>query len=97
MKTYEVRILGQRYKIRSDEGEEYIHGLAQYVNDQIAEVQRSSKTVATHNVTILAALNIADRYLKLRDRDARLRQEVQDRVRRAMKLIRAGESAEGKP
>jgi cell division protein ZapA len=96
MKTYEVRILGQRYKIRSDEGEEYIHGLAQYVNDQIAEVQRSSKTVATHNVTILAALNIADRYLKLREKNAHLRQEVQERVRRAMKLIRAGEMAEGK-
>ncbi len=95
MKTYEVRILGQRYKIRSDEGEDYIQGLARYVSDQISEVQRSSKTIATHNVTILAALNIADRYLKLRDKNARLRREVQDRVRRAMKLIRAGEPLEG--
>ena len=67
MRTIEVKILGQRYKVRSDEGEDYIKSLAQFVNEQILQVQRSSQTVATHNVAILAALHIADDLFKVRE------------------------------
>ena len=70
MRTYEVKILGQRYKMRSDEGEEYLNDLAEYLNDKITEVQRSTKTVATHNLAILAALNIADNLFKLKEKEA---------------------------
>jgi cell division protein ZapA (FtsZ GTPase activity inhibitor) len=42
MRTFDVKILGQRYNVRSDEGEEYINGLARYVNDQIGEVQKTT-------------------------------------------------------
>jgi cell division protein ZapA (FtsZ GTPase activity inhibitor) len=90
MKTYEVRILGQRYKIRSDEGEDYIQSLAAFVNSQVIEIQKKSKTVAAQNATILATLHIADQYLKLRDKNARLRREIGERVRRVLKLIHAG-------
>ena len=90
MRTFEVKILGQRYKMRSDEGEEYLTSLAQYVNEQINEVQENTKTVATHNLAILAALNIADSLFKLRDQEAQSKKEVRERVRRILKLIRTG-------
>ncbi len=61
MRTIDVKILGQRYKVKSEDGDEYIQRLAEFVNDNISEVQRNSKTVSTHSVVILAALNIADR------------------------------------
>lgn len=95
MRTFEVKILGQRYKIRSDEGEEYIQRLADFVNGELAEAGKASRTVATHNVAILAALNIADSLFKLRDEDARVKNEVKERVRRILKLIRGGREAEG--
>ncbi len=96
MKTYEVKILGQRYKIRSDEDEEYIHRLADFVNEQLLEVQRSSRSVATHNVAILAALNIADELIKRKSRDQRLKEEVLQKIRRILKLIRRENQASGR-
>lgn len=96
MRTYEVKILGQRYKIRSDEGEEYIEKLAEYVNGQIADVQKGSKSVATHNVAILAAMNIADNLFKIQDGDSHLKKEVRERVRKILRLIRAGKEG-GEP
>ena len=88
MRTFDVKILGQRYKVRSDEGEEYISGLAEYVNDQIGEVQKTTKTVATHNLAILAAMNIADNLFKAKEREDQIKKEVRERVRRILKLIR---------
>ena len=92
MRTLEVKILGQRYKVRSDEGEEYIQRLAEYVNEQLAEVQKGSRTVATHNVAILTAFNIADNLFKLREEEKRLTKEVKERIRRILKLIRTGKN-----
>ena len=88
MRTFDVKILGQRYKVRSDEGEEYISDLAEYVNDQIGEVQKTTKTVATHNLAILAAMNIADNLFKAEERENQIKKEVRERVRRILKLIR---------
>jgi len=88
MRTFDVKILGQRYKVRSDEGEEYINDLARYVNEQIGEVQKTTKTVATHNLAILAAMNIADNLFKAEEREHQIKKEVRERVRRILKLIR---------
>ena len=88
MRTFDVKILGQRYKVRSDEGEEYINDLAKYVNAQIGEVQKTTKTVATHNLAILAAMNIADNLFKAEDKENQIKKEVRERVRRILKLIR---------
>ncbi|MBW1808371.1 MAG: cell division protein ZapA [Deltaproteobacteria bacterium] len=90
MQTFEVKILGQRYKVRSDEKEEYVQGLAKYLTEQLDEVQKNTKTVATHNLAILAALNITDTLFKLREDDTNMKKEVREKVRRILKLIRAG-------
>ena len=90
MHTFEVNILGQRYKIRSDEGKEYVHDLARFVNEKIEEVQKTTKTVATHNLAILAALNIADALFKHKEEEAQKNKEVKERVRRILRLIRSG-------
>ena len=94
MRTIEVKILGQRYKVRSDEGEEYIKSLAQFLNEQILQVQRSSQTVATHNVAILAALHIADDLFKVREENGLIKKEVRDRIRKLLKVIRSSRGEE---
>jgi len=90
MRTFEVKILGQRYKVRSDEKEEYVKSLAQYLNEQLGDVQKSTKTVATQNLAVLAALNIADSLFKLQEDQDRFKKEVKERIRRILKLIQAG-------
>ena len=48
--------------MKSDEGEERVRNIAEYVNRKIKEVSESSQTVSTLNMAILAAMNIANDY-----------------------------------
>jgi cell division protein ZapA (FtsZ GTPase activity inhibitor) len=89
MRTFDVKILGQRYKVKSEDGDDYIQQLADFVNDNISEVQKNSKTVSTHSVVILAALNIADKLLKLQEEHGKLHKEVRDQIRHIMTIIRS--------
>jgi cell division protein ZapA len=94
MRTVEVKILGQRYRIKSEDGEEYIQSLAKFVNEQIQEVQKNSSTVSTHNVAILAALNITDVLFKLRGENQQWKKEVRERIKRVVKMIRTSQGNE---
>ncbi|MGH7795518.1 MAG: cell division protein ZapA [Candidatus Binatia bacterium] len=66
-KALDVEILGQRFTISSDAEEGYMLKVAGYVDGKMQELMRSSKPVAKSNVAMLAALNIADEYHRLKD------------------------------
>ncbi len=69
-KTTEISIMGQKFMIKSDSNDDYIRRVAEFVDMKINEVMQSTKSVASLNVAILAAMNIADEYFKFReDRD----------------------------
>ena len=66
-KALDVEILGQKLTISSDAEEGYMLKVAGYVDSKMQELMRSSKPVAKSNVAMLAALNIADEYHRLKD------------------------------
>jgi len=66
-KALEVEILGQKITISSDAEEGYMLKVANYVNDKMQELIQASKPVAKSNVAMLAALNIADEFHRLKD------------------------------
>jgi cell division protein ZapA len=66
-KALDVEILGQRFTISSEAEEGYMLKVAGYVDGKMQELMRSSKPVAKSNVAMLAALNIADEYHRLKD------------------------------
>ncbi len=66
-KALEVEILGQKFTISSDAEEGYMLEVAGYVDGKMQELMRSPKPVAKSNMAMLAALNIADEYYRLRD------------------------------
>jgi cell division protein ZapA len=66
-KSLDVEILGQKFTISSEAEEGYMLKVAGYVNDKMQELVRSSKPVAKANIAMLAALNIADEYHRLKD------------------------------
>ncbi|HXF76505.1 MAG TPA: cell division protein ZapA [Methylomirabilota bacterium] len=66
-KALDVEILGQKFTISSDAEENYMLKIAGYVDDKMQELLRSSKPVAKSNLAMLAALNIADEYHRLKD------------------------------
>ena len=82
-----VEVAGQKLTLRTDAGEEYLHALAAFVNDKIAEVKTSTRTFSTHALAILAALNIADELFQARDRARKETDELKKRVREKAQRI----------
>jgi cell division protein ZapA len=66
-KALDVEILGQKLTISSDAEESYMLQVAGYVDGKMQELLQSTKPPARSNIAMLAALNIADEYHRLKD------------------------------
>jgi len=66
-KALDVEILGQRFTISSDAEEGYMLKVAGYVDGKMQELMQGSKPGVKSNVAMLAALNIADEFYRLKD------------------------------
>lgn len=65
-RTMEISIMGQKFMIKSESDDDYVNEVAKFVDGRINEVMQNTKSVASINVAILAAMNIADEYLKFK-------------------------------
>ncbi len=66
-KAVEVKIMGQKVVLRSDDEEQHILRVAEYVDDKMQEVGKSTNSKGKYSVAMLAALNIADEFHRLKD------------------------------
>ncbi|HUI27585.1 MAG TPA: cell division protein ZapA [Candidatus Kryptonia bacterium] len=62
----DVVILGQQLTVTSDDGPEHVREVARYLDETMRNVAAGGRAVATLDVALLAALNIASEYQKLR-------------------------------
>ena len=65
--TLKVEIFGQLYNIRAAEDGEYLKFLADFVDQRMREIARTSTTADSVKVAVLAALNIADELHRVRN------------------------------
>ncbi|MBN1755511.1 cell division protein ZapA [bacterium] len=66
-KVYKVIIHGREYPIRSDEKEEYVLKVANYVDSKMKDISDSSRPFPSPTgIAVLAALNIADELFKIK-------------------------------
>jgi cell division protein ZapA len=76
-----VRILVREDRVTSEEDQEQVQRIAEYVNEKLGEVRDSTEGLSEKKTAILAALNIASEYFQLLkeqdDRLARLRQRTE--------------------
>ncbi|MBI4125366.1 MAG: cell division protein ZapA [Deltaproteobacteria bacterium] len=86
-KPIEIKIMGQKFMVRSDSNEDYVGKVAQYVDDKMNEVQKSSKSVASLNVAILAAMNIADEFLKYKNEKENRLHQAEKKIKDMIELI----------
>jgi len=63
----DVLLQGQRFTIRSDRDDMYIEHLSRMVNEQLDDIKRNTRTVSSHHIALLAALNIADELIRSRE------------------------------
>jgi cell division protein ZapA len=83
-KMTEISIMGQKFMIKSESNDDYVQRIAGYVDQKIDEVMQSTKSVASLNVAILAAMNIADEFFKFRmekeDRFGKAERKIKDLI-----------------
>jgi cell division protein ZapA len=74
----EVEIMGQRFTVTSDDSEDHVRRVAKYVSEHMRRLSEGRRVV-TSEVALLAALNIASEYWKLRESQEDLCERV-DRI-----------------
>ena len=65
-KLVQVEIYGQRYTLKGSEDSAYVESLAAHVDKRMNELAETSSTVDSLKVAVLAAVNIADEYFRLK-------------------------------
>ena len=61
--SVEVELMGQKFPLISEHGEEYIKMVSEYVQREIQKVTKTNRKSATSlDIPLLAAMNIADNY-----------------------------------
>lgn len=63
-----VRILDRYYTLKSNQSEEYLQSLASYVDEKIRRIILSNPSLPSEDAGVLAALNIADEYHRLKEK-----------------------------
>ncbi|MFH1243055.1 MAG: cell division protein ZapA [Pseudomonadota bacterium] len=80
-KPIRVKILDHEYLLKSDEDEELVQEVAQFVNSKLMDIGKSTSKLSEAKVAILAAFHIASDYFQLlRERDGMVR-DIQERAR----------------
>lgn len=84
---FQIKILGQEFSVTSDDGEDHVTHVVALVNDRIGQIGiRSPKMPALH-IAILAALNIADEYVKLEESSKDFSISLKERSEKLISLI----------
>ncbi len=71
----------------SDQNPEYVRTLAAYVDEKMTEVAGGSETATASRVAVLAALNIADEYMRLKNEKEKFIGLVEGRVSKVVKMV----------
>jgi cell division protein ZapA len=86
-KRFQIKILGQEFTVTSDDGEDHVARVVALVNDRIDQVAGRSPKMPSLHIAILAALNIADEYVKLEVTSREISINVKERSERLISLI----------
>ncbi len=86
-KSFNINILGQELSVLSDSGDEHATKVIEYVNCKVNEVRNISDNVNALNIAILAALNIADEYIKYKGVRENISSQLESRSEKLINLI----------
>lgn len=82
-----VEIFGRTYHVISNDDKAYINHLAAMIHDKMVQIDRSTKTIDSVRVAVLAALNMADEYCKLKIENEKRIHALEQEHARLLNLI----------
>lgn len=74
-----VTIFGREYTLKGDTDQDYVRQVADFVDQRMREVAKSSAVASTAKVAILAAVNIADELLREQQKRLEAMATLEDR------------------
>jgi cell division protein ZapA len=86
-KRFDVKILGQELSVVSDSGDEHVAEVIRFVNDKVEEAGKAVGNKNALNIAILAALNIADEYLRVMGSKENIYSQLENRSEQMIHLI----------
>ena len=72
-----VNVAGHNYVLLAQEGEEYVHQVADFVNDQLRQTLEGGELTQV-DCALLTCLNSADQHLKEKEAGENLRRQIKD-------------------
>jgi cell division protein ZapA len=86
-KGTQVQIFGQVYHLRGSEDPEHARRVAQLVDARMNQIADQMATADSFRVAVLAALHIADEFLRLQQQHERFKTQVAARSDRLVSLL----------
>lgn len=86
-KSVEVTMMGQKFLVRSESDEDYVARVAKYVDGKVNEILQNTKSVASVQVALLTAMNIADEYFKFRQGKEDALKKVEKKIQDMIELV----------
>lgn len=87
MGAVKVQILGNEYVLRSEAGEAQVRRVAAHLNARLNEILTTTNTSSTLAATVLAALNVTNELLQLKDEQEHLLEEIEAQTERLVHKI----------
>ena len=85
--SHKITILGQELSVLSDSEDEQVANVVQFVNEKMEEVLQDRNGLKTLDVAILAALNISEDFLKLKEVHQQTCDQLECRSEKLIQLI----------
>lgn len=85
--TVEVRLLGQRMVVKSQEDPALVQEVVEFASQRIKEAEKRANGAASHQIALLALLDLSEEYLKARRRALEHKQEINDKSLELLGLI----------
>ncbi len=85
----EVHILGNPYTIRGEADEDYIRGLADYVDDKMKVARSRNPTAPQLETAVMVAVNIADELFREREDHEQRGRMFEERMEELFDIVRS--------
>jgi cell division protein ZapA len=86
-RAVEVSMMGQKFMIKSDSNDDYVSKIAGYVDGKVNEVLQNTKSVASIQVALLTAMNIADEFFKFKDNKDTTLKQIEKKIEDMIELV----------
>ncbi|OGF97745.1 MAG: hypothetical protein A2Z06_03360 [Candidatus Glassbacteria bacterium RBG_16_58_8] len=95
-KTTKVNIFGEELGIKSEASAEYTRQVAEYVDQAMKQVAKTTHLTDIHRIAILAAMSITNEYFQAREQACQVEKQWESQVGEILRTLKkVGEGVNG--